>query len=202
MLLLEVAERLFAESGVESVTLNRIVEESGQRNRSALNYHFGSRADIVTQLLIMRLSHVNQIRHRYLDRLEQRGQGGDVHAILTAAIRPLGEVIRHEPWGRHYVKILAQTMLSPALRSPDIIDPTVTSAIARTNRLIAAALPHVPRSVMQMRLNYLQETVIFSIVRALQQEGREYLSDKALNNLIDFCTAGVMGVVSAACKNA
>lgn len=200
MLLLEAAERLFAQYGVESVTLNRIVEESGQRNRSALNYHFGSRADIVTKLLIMRLSQLNGMRQRYLDQLEQRGQGGDVHAILTAAIRPLAEVIRNESWGRHYVKIMAQTMLSPALRSPEIIDPTVTSGIARANKLIAGALPQIPGSVMRMRLNYLQETVIFSFVRMLQQEGGEYVSDKAVANLVDFCAAGVMGPVSAARK--
>ena len=49
--LLAVAERLFAERGVENVALTQIVAESGQKNRSALHYHFGSRGDVLTAVL-------------------------------------------------------------------------------------------------------------------------------------------------------
>ena len=41
--LLREAERLFARRGLYQVTVREITEAAGQRNVSALNYHFGSR---------------------------------------------------------------------------------------------------------------------------------------------------------------
>src|SRR5436309_1601566 len=45
-LILSVAERLFAEHGVDQVSLAQINREAGQRNRSAINYHFGSKQSL------------------------------------------------------------------------------------------------------------------------------------------------------------
>ena len=45
------AERLFARRGVYEATLREITEAAGQRNVSALNYHFGSREGIVQAIL-------------------------------------------------------------------------------------------------------------------------------------------------------
>jgi AcrR family transcriptional regulator len=195
-LLLEIAERLFAESGVEAVSLSRIVDEGGQRNRSALHYHFGSRAGLVSQLLHMRLLHVNAIRHRYLDRLEQKGESGDVRAVVFAATRPLFEVVATEPWGIHYVSVLAQTTLSPALRGFDAIDPIAKDALARTFEMIDAALPGIPTPVLHRRFAFMADTVIFSLARVLREKGKDGVTTALLNQLVDFGTAGIASAVT------
>ena len=41
--LLTTAQQLFAREGIYQVPLKRIVERAGQRNASALHYHFGGR---------------------------------------------------------------------------------------------------------------------------------------------------------------
>ena len=42
--LLLVAVRLFAERGVEAVSMRTINSEAGTKNKSAVHYHFGSKA--------------------------------------------------------------------------------------------------------------------------------------------------------------
>ena len=49
--LIVAAERLFAEHGFDGVTLKQITAEAGQRNASALQYHFGSRVDLVRAIV-------------------------------------------------------------------------------------------------------------------------------------------------------
>lgn len=49
--LLEAGERLFADEGIDAVALSRIVEAAGQRNVSALHYHFGSRLGLVFAII-------------------------------------------------------------------------------------------------------------------------------------------------------
>ena len=45
--LLDVAERLFAERGIDNVSIREIVRASGQSNLSAAHYHFGTREALV-----------------------------------------------------------------------------------------------------------------------------------------------------------
>ena len=49
--LLREAERLFARRGLYQVTVREITEAAGQRNVSALNYHFGSREGVLDAIL-------------------------------------------------------------------------------------------------------------------------------------------------------
>ncbi|MCY1296682.1 Bacterial regulatory protein, tetR family [compost metagenome] len=49
--MLDVAEVLFAERGIEAVSLREIVSESGQRNSSAVKYHFGTREDLILAVI-------------------------------------------------------------------------------------------------------------------------------------------------------
>lgn len=195
-LLIEIAERLFAENGVEAVSLSRIVNEGGQRNPSALHYHFGSRAGLVSQLLHMRLRHINAVRHRYLDRLEQKAQAGDVRAIVLATVRPLFDVVQKEEWGIYYVQVLAQTNLSPALRGFEAADPNVRDALTRAFELIDEALPGIPTPAIRRRFAFFTDTVIFSLARVLRETGREGATAPLLNQLVDFGTAGLAGEVA------
>src|SRR5205085_1882241 len=41
--LVDAAARLFAERGIDNVSINEIVRAAGQRNASAVHYHFGNR---------------------------------------------------------------------------------------------------------------------------------------------------------------
>ena len=52
--LLNHAEKMFAEDGVFAVTNRQITEAAGQKNESALNYHFGTRNELIIALLSRR----------------------------------------------------------------------------------------------------------------------------------------------------
>lgn len=60
------AERLFAERGVDHVSLREIGEHAGQRNNSAVQYHFGSKQGLIQALYDLRLVPLNRERHRML----------------------------------------------------------------------------------------------------------------------------------------
>ena len=49
--LLDAAERLFAERGIDAVSLREVTRESGARNAIALQYHFSDRAGVVLAIL-------------------------------------------------------------------------------------------------------------------------------------------------------
>ncbi|AOY91591.1 TetR family transcriptional regulator [Cupriavidus sp. USMAA2-4] len=193
--MLEIAERLFAEHGVELVPLRQIVVEAGQRNRSALHYHFGSREALVSHLLNFRLAQVNVLRDRYLDEVEAAGLGGDVRTIVEASISALADTICDTPWGARYVKVLAQATLSPGLVNEEMIDPAAMSGVIRARRLIAAALPGIPRKVMHHRQQWFNQSVVYALAQWCQQsEGKP--EQPPVADLADYCTAALTAPVS------
>src|SRR6478609_1182246 len=83
--LIETAEQLFAERGIEAVSLRDVCAAAGQRNHSAAQYHFGSRAGLVRAVFEHRMGVVNARRHAALDATA----ADDTAAIVAALVRPL-----------------------------------------------------------------------------------------------------------------
>jgi len=191
--ILEIAERLFAEQGVEQVPLRQIVVESGQRNRSALHYHFGSREALVSHLLNRRLHQVNEIRHRHLDELEGRAGPIDIHGVVEATIRPLVEVVVDTDWGTNYLQILAQTTFSPGLLNKGLVDKTAMSALYRVREHLYTLLPDVPRDVMKLRMIWFMDTVVYSLAHWVRERSKRARSGPPVEELIDFCAAALAG---------
>src|SRR3954468_21880824 len=96
---LDAAERLFAERGIEAVSLRDVSAAAGQRNHSAAQYHFGDRQGLVAAVFDRRMRVVGERRHALLDELEANGDASDTDAIVAAIVVPLTEVVaRSDAW--------------------------------------------------------------------------------------------------------
>lgn len=105
--LIETAERLFAERGIEAVSLRDVSAAAGQGNHSAAQYHFGSREGLVTAVYQARMSIVNDRRRGYLAEIDEVGRSRDVTALIEALIVPLVEVVAEtNSW---YARFLARS---------------------------------------------------------------------------------------------
>src|SRR5688500_4953745 len=85
MRLVETAERLFAEQGIDAVSLRDVSAAAGQRNRSAAQYHFGSRQGLVLAILEHRMAAINRDRSA---RLASDGSA-DIRTLVEALVVPL-----------------------------------------------------------------------------------------------------------------
>ncbi|WP_305093297.1 TetR/AcrR family transcriptional regulator [Prescottella sp. R16] len=83
------AEQLFAERGVEHVSMRQIGERAGQRNNSAVQYHFGNKSGLIQALYDLRLLPLNAERHRILEELDAPGPLELAHAY----VRPLAAAV-------------------------------------------------------------------------------------------------------------
>src|ERR1700716_2960871 len=80
VMLMEVAERLFATKGIEAVTLREIQQAAGQSNTSVIRYHFGSRDGLIRALISYRQASLGADRQELLPSLREHGKGGDTGA--------------------------------------------------------------------------------------------------------------------------
>jgi AcrR family transcriptional regulator len=86
--ILNAAERLYADRGFGDVTLRDIVAEAGV-NLAAVNYHFGSKDELIAELFVTRSLASNRERLNELRLAEEAGGGrADINAVLRALVGP------------------------------------------------------------------------------------------------------------------
>src|ERR1700719_791955 len=86
--ILEAAERLYAERGFADVTLRDIVAAANV-NLAAVNYHFGSKDELIAELFVTRSLATNRERLNELKAAEEAGGGrAGIDAILRALVGP------------------------------------------------------------------------------------------------------------------
>jgi AcrR family transcriptional regulator len=86
--ILAAAERLYADRGFGDVTLRDIVAEANV-NLAAVNYHFGSKDELIAELFVSRSIATNRERLRELKAAEEEGGGrAPIEVILRALVGP------------------------------------------------------------------------------------------------------------------
>ncbi|WP_024517210.1 TetR/AcrR family transcriptional regulator [Bradyrhizobium sp. Tv2a-2] len=117
--ILAAAERLYADRGFGDVTLRDIVAEANV-NLAAVNYHFGSKDELIAELFVTRSLQLNRERLRELREAEEAGNGiGDIADILRALVGPtlrgcLGPDTQHSTAARFMIRVNIESV--PAIR--------------------------------------------------------------------------------------
>lgn len=147
--LLDAAERLFAERGVDGVSL-RTITQAAEVNVAAAHYYFGSKQGLIEAIFARRMGSVSEERSRMLDELD-RAEFVDVRAIAEAFLRPLADmVIDPSDPRRHYVAFLAGTALRPGpARAAGF--SSFDKQRKRFADLMGRALPGVPHEIRMFR---------------------------------------------------
>ena len=84
--ILAAAERLYADRGFGDVTLRDIVAEANV-NLAAVNYHFGSKDELIAELFVTRSIQTNRERLNELKAAEEKGGGrATIDEILRALV--------------------------------------------------------------------------------------------------------------------
>jgi len=97
------AQLLFARHGVDAVTVQQIVAAAGQRNNAALHYHFGSKEELVRELVVDGAMFLERRRQEMLHELSQKGGSRTVREILQVLVLPVIE-LENEPQWRGYIR--------------------------------------------------------------------------------------------------
>lgn len=88
---IEAAEALFAQGGIEGVSLRQIGSAIGSSNTSVVAYHFGSKEALVEAIFHYRLPAIEARRRELLEEAHQNGTSGDTFTLLRALWLPLLE---------------------------------------------------------------------------------------------------------------
>jgi AcrR family transcriptional regulator len=165
--ILDAAAVLMDERGVDNVTIQEINQASGHRNRSAVQYHFGSRDAVIQAVMAQTMLPIDAERNMLLDHLETTGTRLTPRGALEVVISPLARQLR-SPEGRRYLRLSAQLINHPRFVRDAGDAVMVNTSITRCVRYILPVLAHLPAPIAAERTSQ----VTGFVIRALGDQCR------------------------------
>jgi len=192
--IVDTAERLFAEQGVDAVSLRAVMAAAGT-NVASVHYHFGSKEALVAALVRRRSDVVAGRRAELLDALEAAGTV-TARGLAEAFVRPVWEMATGA--GVHWVKLVSGIVGAnhPALA---VVAEGFTPQARRFMKLLPRAVPDLPAATVRFRLTQAM-TLTFQVLGDLPQTqsllaiSRVRLSrQQVFDELLDVVTAILAG---------
>jgi AcrR family transcriptional regulator len=149
--LVDTAERLFAEQGVEQVKLVDVSREAGQKNRNAAQYHFGDRAGLINAVLDKHSEIIAEQRSAMLDQLEQQEEI-TLRELIEAQVLPIANHVKSHPNGLTYLMLNRQLNNSSKHASLSLQRMNDLPDVIRSQRLMRLALAPHSKEVMRAKM--------------------------------------------------
>jgi AcrR family transcriptional regulator len=153
--ILDVAEELFGEHGVDGVSIRDITRKA-RVNLAAIHYHFGRKDALVAAVFERRIVPVNQARMAAMDAL-RRGPGKkpSLEGILEAFIRPTVECSFGTPrGGKAFSKMFGRCLSEPSPEIEVLLRRQFDPLVDRLHAELTRALPGISRSEIHWCLKF------------------------------------------------
>lgn len=195
--LLNAAEELFAQHGIDAVSNRKIAEHAGTANHSAVKYHFGGRDDLLRALIQRAMDQM--VEHR--DRLTAtEDMAGGLREIVTRRTLPWIYVFAAQGTSGWRAQFLFQARLHPDL--PTIVGDSLRADVlskdlrSRTRKELSG----IPQTVLRARSAILGEMMLGSCAKYEQQvnSGNEQGNWESMGYFLIDAIVGMLAAPSTA----
>ncbi len=159
--ILETASEMFAERGVEAVSLRELTLRAGV-NLAAVNYHFGSKEGVLAEVFARSSKPIVKWRLDLLAKVERDENGlPKVEQVLEAYLRPALQVGRRQ--NKSFMKLRARLALERDETVRRILTECFDESSRRCLEELAAALPDLPRDELYWRFHFMMGSTFYTM---------------------------------------
>jgi len=197
--ILDAAEKLMAEHGVNGVSLRAILKEANA-NTAALHYHFGSREQVIEAIVARRGIRNSERRRAIVEKLLAGRQAASVHDVVDAMIDPIEQMLVEDgEAGRRFLRFMARLHSDRTGIHLQLQEREFSDVSAGIVQMLEQACPRVPRPVLVRRIMMAMDTMLQSLANSdvMCQEWCEEASGKGLTTAIEVLKDFLAGGLSA-----
>ncbi len=202
--LITAAENLIASAGLENVTVRAIVKAAGQKNESALQYHFKNRDGLIRAIHKRRNSEVQKKRLELCDKLLTNKAVPELRDICRLMIEPAFLLAQADPGFHQYVKAFGLELAVSALPVKENLIGSQARATIMTRRWLREALSNIDDEIFNQRFDLAVRFAGLSMARHANAKHafRGKRSTLFLNNLLDTMAGMLAAEVSPETRQA
>jgi AcrR family transcriptional regulator len=197
--ILDAAERLFAERGIEATSIRDIIGVA-EVNLGAVNYHFGTKQELAAAVFGRRLEPLNQRRLALLVEAEQNagGRPPKLETLIEAMVRPVVEgSFAAGKRNLAFMRLMGRSHGAPGGEIERLIRAQFGEVMSRFASALQRALPGIPREELVWRIRFMFGAVHHALLACGREDSasihpRQKLDAEGLvRRLVAFTAAGI-----------
>jgi len=196
--ILDTAERLFAEFGIDGVSIRTITAEA-RVNLAAIHYHFGSKEALVKEVFVRRIDPLNRERLRLLDDLLARSlpQKPKLEELVRILVGPPLRLWLQAEKGETFTRLCGRIYSESSGPLQTMFVDLFQEVVRRFSAAFEQAAPELPRTELMWRMHFVIGAMVHTLmqvgfVRQLRAEAGEGNEVEAnIERLTRFATAGL-----------
>ena len=191
--ILDSAEYLFSENGVNGASLRAIVAHAGV-NTAAVHYHFGSKNGLLEAVFARRIVPMAELRLKMLAACrEGEGRPPLLHQIIAAFLEP---GMRGSHGGATFARLRARMAADASDETRALLAKYFDHSSGLFLQALAGALPNLPLRDVHWRFHFLLGTMVYTMANTGRLQALTDSScdpsdmDEALAYLVPFLAQG------------
>ena len=201
--ILRTAMHLYAQNGLNAVTLRQISIEAGCANTAAVHYHFGNRSGLLLAIVAFLDDTIWTPGYQLL---QQTVEGdASLRSMIKAGLKPYKEAVFDFPWGGDAQAFLFHLGESGDEQALAAFEKTRHRHETLFKRSVREALPELTKAVFEQRWQFMMTEAIAGqwvrkrVIRSGTEASRKWtptLERNYLNRYIDYTVGGLNAPVT------
>jgi len=197
--ILGAAESLFAQFGFSGTSLRQVTSQADV-NIAAVNYHFGSKENLINEVFRRRLDELSEKRLAALGKVLERNAlgpaSGQLDALLAAFIEPALALTLDRQGGSAFVRVLARAYAEKNERLRKFLSDNYGHVLRQFSKAIGACVPELGKEELYWRLDFIAGALTyamadFGLIRRPPAMSEKAHCQRAAEALIRFASAGL-----------
>jgi len=191
--ILGAAEELFAQFGFTGTSLRQVTSRADV-NIAAVNYHFGSKENLVNEVFRRRMDDMSAQRLGALE-AAVRQHPGELEPILAAFVEPALALAQDKHGGAAFVRVVARAYAEKNDSLRKFLSDHYGHVLRDFARAIAGCVPELSKEELYWRLDFLAGALTyamadFGLIKRPAGVAEKAHRERAARELIRFAAAG------------
>lgn len=191
--ILGAAEELFAQQGFSGTSLRQVTTRADV-NIAAVNYHFGSKENLVNEVFRRRMDEMSTQRLSML-RKAQKEHPASLEPVLAAFVEPALALARDRNGGGAFIRVIARAYAEKNDGLRAFLSERYGHVQRDFARALAACLPGLTKEELYWRLDFLAGALTyamadFGLIKRPHGVNEQTHRRRAARELIRFAAAG------------
>jgi AcrR family transcriptional regulator len=192
--ILGAAEELFAQHGFAGTSLRQVTTRADV-NIAAVNYHFGSKENLVNEVFRRRMDEMSARRLAQLKTALQQ-HPGELEPVLAAFVEPALAMAQDRHGGGAFIRVIARAYAEKNDSLRKFLSDQYGHVLRDFAKAIAACVPALGKEQLYWRLDFLSGALTyamadFGLIKRPSGLSEAAHRERAARELIRFASAGL-----------
>lgn len=192
--ILGAAEELFAQHGFAGTSLRQVTSRADV-NIAAVNYHFGSKENLVNEVFRRRMDDMTNLRLSQLKTALEK-HPGELQPVLAAFVEPALAMSQDRHGGGAFVRVVARAYAEKNDGLRKFLSDHYGHVLREFGKAIATCVPGLSKEELYWRLDFLAGALTyamadFGLIKRPADVSEAAHRERAARELIRFAEAGI-----------